>query len=322
MQKEGYETIYLAKEDVATVGIDPARALRIARDVYLAKFQNSVQYPPNATITLNDRDYSIAQPAWVTNQEYFGAIWQNVRHANYKKGFPTANGLVILNRRLTGAPLAILEGTYISQAAIGAAAGLCASLLAPESCHAVGLLGGSEQGIRCLKAVAASISGIKEISVYDAQDIAVDSIDGLAVNRTAAENVIKDADILILAEAQGPDTQLREIVQEGWLKKGCLILSAAGDSQLSSTVIEREIDACVIDDLQKYHALSHLLHGSYPQGFTALERIVAGETALRTDGKQTIFCCLLGLNICDIALAYDLYQRAKKENVGVTLEIF
>jgi len=62
-----------------------------------------------------------------------------------KLGLPTVMALVILNSTVTGAPLAIMDGTYLTDMRTGAAGGVAVKYLARRNAKTVAL---QEQGTR------------------------------------------------------------------------------------------------------------------------------------------------------------------------------
>ena len=73
-----------------------------------------------------------------------GIKWVNVHPDNRQHGLPTVMATILLNDPATGKPLAVMDGTYVTDMRTGAAGGVAAKYLA-KSVATVGLIGSGQQ---------------------------------------------------------------------------------------------------------------------------------------------------------------------------------
>ncbi len=86
---------------------------------------------------------------------------------NPSKGLPYLSGLMILNDRDTGAPLAIMDGSTLTALRTGAVGGVAIRHLSDPDSHSAGLIGCGVQGLHQL-AYASQVRPIRSCYLYDA----------------------------------------------------------------------------------------------------------------------------------------------------------
>ncbi|MDY0387270.1 MAG: hypothetical protein RBT65_09105 [Methanolobus sp.] len=97
-------------------------------------------------------------------QDIAGLKIVNVHPDNREKGLPTVMTVMVLNSIETGAPLAIMDGTHITNMRTGAAGGVAAKHLARPDSHVVGMVGTGGQARTQLLALS-EVLEIKEVKI-------------------------------------------------------------------------------------------------------------------------------------------------------------
>ncbi|HEX5414157.1 MAG TPA: ornithine cyclodeaminase family protein, partial [Chloroflexota bacterium] len=115
-------------------------ALRAAREAFAALANGGAKVPPRLHLS-TPGGTSLFMPAFQEGSSAVALKAVTVTAANPARGLPTVQGLVLLFDETTGAPLALLEGTYLTAARTGAAIGLAADLLARPDAATVALFG-------------------------------------------------------------------------------------------------------------------------------------------------------------------------------------
>ncbi|NMA65747.1 MAG: hypothetical protein GX957_05825 [Clostridiaceae bacterium] len=318
---EGKEILYLSGSDVAKIGILLATSIELAELSYREKAKGNIQNPPKAVICVKPECQLYAMPAMLENTTYFGMNWQS-RFIN-NATICSNTGLIELCRKPTGIPLAIIEDSIIDSLSQSAIAGICAKYLANEASKTVAIIGCGDRAANFLQGVKLSIPGLKTALVYDyctnRRDNWISKMEGskagdLKFERTGLENGVKRADVLITG-AVGQGLGGKAAIRPGWLKAGCLIVSTNQDQQFMEGTIYEEVDTIVTDDLAQYQDKKELFVRDIQAKPIDLVQYITGS-AEREREDEIIFCCLLGVSVINIMIAYDIFQRALGQGIG------
>jgi alanine dehydrogenase len=270
-------------------------------------------------------------PAYLEEQDITGVKIVNVHPDNPKKGLPTVMALVILNSTETGAPLAIMDGTYLTDMRTGAAGGVAVKHLARRSAKTVGFVGTGNQARTQLRAIneIIDIHEIKATSVSEKQTLAFKDDMELEIEcEITAKKSIKevcDCDILVTT------TPSREpIVMDEWISEGTHInaigADAPGKEEIDPRILKRA--RIVVDDIsQASH--SGEINVPFSKGllsekdiFCELGEVITGKKKARTNDTDITVFDSTGLAIQDVVTANMVYQKALEQKIGVKLQQF
>jgi alanine dehydrogenase len=270
-------------------------------------------------------------PAYLEEQDITGVKIVNVHPDNPKKGLPTVMGLVILNSTKTGAPLAIMDGTYLTDMRTGAAGGVAVKHLARRNSKTVGFVGTGNQARTQLLAIneIIDIREIKATSNSEKQTLEFkDDMELIIECEITAKKTIKevcDCDILVTTT---PSRQ--PIVMDEWILEGTHInaigADAPGKEELDPRILKRA--RVVVDDIsQASH--SGEINVPFSNGllsekdiFCELGEVIMGRKKARIRNSDITVFDSTGLAIQDVVTANMVYQNALKKNIGITLKQF
>ena len=241
--------------------------------------------------------------------------------------------LVHLYSTETGELLAVIEANRLGQIRTGATTGVAIRWMARKESRFVGIFGSGWQARTQLQAVC-QIRPIQQIQAFSRssprlQEFCKEMEKKLNIPCLAArtpQEIVEQADILITIT-----TSAAPVFSGAWLKDGTHI-DAAGANYL----IKRELDdiclarcsSIVVDSreqarLECGELLSSMVKGVLNwNGVLELGEVVAGRAAPRTDSSQITLFKSLGLALEDVAVAAEVYRRAKAENIGKILSSF
>jgi alanine dehydrogenase len=104
-----------------------------------------VQMPTKVYVSLPDGDFRTMM-AYIPDLEMACVKVVNVHPKNPEKhGLPTVMATIILIEPNTGRPLAIMDGTYLTNMRTGATGGIAAKYLARKNSKIVGMVGAGAQ---------------------------------------------------------------------------------------------------------------------------------------------------------------------------------
>lgn len=322
------EILYLNEGDVTEL-LDMPGALSVVEEAFLEHGMGRVQMPPKSYLYFPTGDLR-TMPAYLETAGIAGVKIVNVHPGNPEAGLPTVMAVVVLNSIETGAPLAVMGGTYLTDMRTGAAGGVAADRLARTDAAVVGMVGVGRQARTQLRAIC-EVRNIEAVRITDRSDASCerfrDDMKDLGCDITVMDGIrqVCDCDILVTT------TPVRDpIVADDWVRDGTHInaigADAAGKEELDPNILKRS--RIVIDDpAQAFHSGEvnvPLKLGIISEGdiYGTLGEIVAGIKPGRTDdGEITVFDST-GLAIQDVSTANHVYQQAVRKCIGTHLKLF
>lgn len=249
---------------------------------------------------------------------------------NYRQDLPSELGLLNLFDPRTGAPVAVLDGSGITEVRTGAMTAVGAKYLARPGSRTlghVGARGSAYWNVRLLD----SLFDFETIRVHSRRlesrtDFARRLSDDLGKEVVATDDwrsCVEGADIVVEASRlAAPEPLLRT----EWIKPGALVVPYGTMSavELSLTDIMSKI---VVDDwgqcaTGKFGALrAHVEAGRLTEAVLHAElgQIVAGLRPGRESDEETILFWHRGLSLSDIALGHAILAKAQALGIGQRL---
>lgn len=325
------QILWLNRKEVESL-LEMKGTLKVVEEAFRQHGLKKVQMPSKLYLYFRNHNGDLrTMPGYLEEQDVTGVKIVNVHPGNPKKGLPTVMALMILNSTETGAPLAIMDGTYLTDMRTGAAGGIAAKYLARKNSKTIGFVGAGNQARTQLAALneIMDIHEIKVTSTSEKQSLAFkEDMEKIAECDISPKSTIKevcDCDILVTT------TPSRDpIVMNEWIHEGTHInaigADAPGKEELDPLILKRA--RVFVDDIPQ---ASHSGEVNVPvsKGIFSVKDI-SGElgeviTGLKkarlNDSDITVFDST-GLAIQDIAAANLVYQKALESNVGTRLQQF
>ena len=247
-------------------------------------------------------------------------------HAKFPGGDPAIRGVLILHDLETGAPLAILESSYLTALRTGLAGALGADVLALPDAHCVAIIGAGVQG-RSQLAALRMVRKITSVQVFDsspeaAQEFALDPTcaDLIVAVADSVEGALPGADIAITSTwARQPFLFVRH-VHPG------LHITTLGPDQPGKCEVAAEVLAAarvVVDD-RKLAVEMGAVGGA---GLSAaaihaeLGEVIAGLRQGRKTLEQVTVFGSVGLAFQDLAAGWLAYNVALEMQLGRKIDL-
>jgi ornithine cyclodeaminase/alanine dehydrogenase-like protein (mu-crystallin family) len=241
---------------------------------------------------------------------------------NHHRSLPSHQGVIALFDEGDGAPLAVMDGTYITAIRTGGTAAVAARALARHDARVLAILGAGVQG-------ASHLETFPRVRDFDEIRIAsrdADKAASLASRHPRArvaktfEEAVRDADVVACC------TDAREpVIRREWLKTGAHVSSVGGtfgpevDPQIMST--SRVFVEWRGAATNAPPAGAHELQGMDIDKLTEVGEVLAGTRPGRTSQDEITVYKSTGHAVEDAATARLVYDRARAEGVGVTLPL-
>ena len=250
---------------------------------------------------------------------------------NYTVGLPSEMAILDLFDPETGAPLAVIDATAITDMRTGAMTALGAKYLARRDSRVLGHIGArgtAYWNVRLLD----RLFDFAAIRVHSRRPESRDAfaerlskdLDKPVIVTDDWESCVRGADIVVEASRL---PQPAPLLKTSWIAKGALVVPYGTMSavELSLTDI---MDKIVVDDwgqcrkglpfgALRAHVDSDRLNETNLHA--ELGQIVAGSKAGRERDDETILFWHRGLSITDIALGHAMLEKARALSIGQTL---
>ncbi len=320
--------LWLSEDEVAEI-LDMKLALAAVEEAFREHGLRQVQMPSKIYLQFEEGDLR-AMPAYLKRPGIAGVKIVNVHPGNPEKGLPTVMALLLLHDPKTGAVIAVMGATHLTDMRTGAAGGLAAKYLARKDSKVLGMVGAGRQAKTQLLAIS-EVLPIEEVKIASktlqaAKGFKAEMEEKLSCD-VRVESRIQDAcdcDVLVTT------TPVREpIIRDEWILPGTHInaigADAPGKEELDPRILKRA--KIIVDDLeQALH--SGEVNVPISKGLIKKEDIHSelGEVVLGRKGREsaeeiTIFDST-GLAIQDIATGSAVYRSALKRELGKKLPLF
>jgi len=251
-------------------------------------------------------------------------------YRNYERGLPSELALLNLFDPTTGAPVAIVDASDITDMRTGAVTAIGAKHLAKKGSKVLGHIGArgtSYWNVRLLD----SIFHFDEIRVHSRRPESREAfarqlehdLGKRVVVTSDWESCVRGADIVVEASRlEKPEPKLKT----AWISKGACVIPYGTMSAVELSLTEI-MDKMVMDDWGQARAgpfgalRAHVDTGRLSERnlHAELGQIVAGLKPGRERDDETTLFWHRGLSLSDIALGAAMLEKAKRLGIGQTL---
>jgi alanine dehydrogenase len=274
-----------------------------------------VQMPPKVYVTLPEGDFR-TMPAYLPSLSIAGVKIVNVHPGNPAKGLPTVMALTVILDIPTGAPIAVINATKLTDMRTGAAGAVACKYLSPKKEVVLGVVGTGKQAEAQVAAISRVLK-IRQIKIWGRNPEHIrkfaDRFMEYPCLSATVENVC-DCDVLVTTTpSRSP------IVRSEWIHEGTHInaigADAPGKEELDPALLKRS-QVFVDDPAQAVHSGEvnvPISQGVYRESDIAgtLGEVVIGKKQRRDKDAITIFDST-GLAIQDLAIAHIAMQHGRK----------
>jgi alanine dehydrogenase len=328
------KTLILSEEAVKKL-ISLEEVTDAVESAFRMKGLGHAQMPPKQYLFMNKYNGDLrTMPAYLEENDVAAVKVVNSHPENRKRhGLPTVMATIILIDPRTGAPKAIMGGTWITALRTGAAGAIAAKYLANPNPKTIGIVGAGTQARTQLMGLQLVFEKIEEVRVWDRNEkTALKYAEEMKSNYNQAfiysvkgiKEAVQGADIIVTA------TPSREpLVSAEWVDEGthinCIGADAPGKQELDPAILVKS--KIVVDNW------SQSCHGGeinvpLTKGIIKKEdvwgdicEIVAGLKPGRTSPDEITVFTSTGLAIQDAATANVAYQKALKQKIGEQVDI-
>jgi len=317
--------------------LDMKDVLKAVEEAFRLVGLGKVQMPPKMYLFFEKFNGDLrCMPSYVEDLALSAVKIVNVHMDNPEKhNLRSIMATILLIDPSSGAPIALLDGTHITDMRTGAASGVASKYLARKDSKTLGLIGTGFQARRQLQAILETFGSLELVRAFDRSrdasrrfiDKATESYGDRITSLEHVDNardVVEEMDIVVTC------TPSRlPIVKNDWVSAGqhfnCIGADAPGKHEIECEVMPRAKIA--IDD---WAQASHSGEINVPLSngticresiYANIGDIVAGKKPGRTSDEEITLFCSTGLAIQDAITAKLAYDLAIERKVGTELKM-
>jgi ornithine cyclodeaminase/alanine dehydrogenase len=322
------ELLYLSRSDVERVGLSMQAIIDAVEAVFREKGSGRTEMPPKPGIHPKPDAFIHAMPAFIPRMRSAGVKWVSGFPENHQRGLPYISGLLVLNDPETGVPLMVSDCTWITAMRTGAASAVAAKHLARKDSSVMGVLGCGVQGRSNLEAMRTAFPQLRRVLAFDIDREAMERFRAWAQARWPdlevtmspdPERAVKGAHIIITS---GPILKHpTPVIRDAWFEPGAFACPVDFDSYWTGEALTA-CDLFATDDVDQ---LAYYKTQGYfqqiPKTRIDLGQIVAGKESGRANEGQRIIAMNLGIALEDMAVAIQIFDRARERGIGTLLPL-
>lgn len=312
--------LYLSRADVERL-LDVDAMLDALGAAFVALSSGTTSVPPRIAARVPDLGLMGAMAGYLPGVALEVKL-VSVFPQNHHHGQPSHQGLIALFDEHNGAPLAVMDGAYITAIRTGGSAAVAARALAREDSKVLAILGAGVQGKSHLETFP---------RVRDFDEIRIASRDRGKAQELAQRHPRARVAESFEAAVRGADvvaccTDAREpVLRREWLKQGAHVSSVGG-------TFGHEVDPETISAGSLFvewrgaatnapPAGAHELQGIDTTRLTELGEVLTGSLPGRRSPNELTVYKSTGHAVEDAATARLVYDRARESRSGVELEL-
>jgi alanine dehydrogenase len=328
------KTLILSEKNVKKI-LSLAEVIDAVETAFKMKGLGHAQMPPKQYLFMKKYEGDLrTMPAYLEETDVVAVKVVNSHPQNRKRhGLPTVMAMILLIEPESGAPKALMGGTWITALRTGAAGAIAAKYLANPNPKIIGILGAGTQGRTQIMGLQLVFKTIEEVKVWDLNEKAAmkyaKEMQSMynQIKIVSTKNIAKavqGADIIVTATPSRKPLVFTEMVEEG-MHINCIGADAPGKQELDPNILLKS--KVVIDD---WSQSSHGGEINVPLAKGIIKEkdiwgdiceIVANLKKGRTSADEITVFASTGLAIQDAAAANVAYQKALKEKIGEQIDI-
>lgn len=324
----GREILYLTRDECVKAGPGIDEILGIVRETLIAHGKGEYEMPAKIGIHPFTEVFYHAMPAYVPSRLATGCKWIECYPQNPKKyDMPQTTGLLIMNDTMSGAPVAIMDATWITAMRTPAVTVLAAAALHPDA-ETFGMFGCGVQGEEHVRFVHRTLKKLKKIFVNDVRKNVAEEMVKKLKDEVPVEIVVCDSPEEMAKSCQVMSSATLIVqkpiaaVKDEWISKGQTILPCDLNTFWDPKT-QLRADKYIVDSSDEHELFAGM--GYFPDGLPKIHaqtgEVLAGLKSGRESADELIVCSNIGMSVFDVALGQAVMTRAFETGMGVKLPL-
>lgn len=304
--------------------------------------ENSFRDFDNGSVMLPDKISQIfdektqdrinCMPSTLLNKGVSGVKWVSVFPSNQMLGIRNVSGMVVLSSLKNGYPIAVMDGTAITDFRTAAVGATGVKYLSREDSTVIGFIGAGCQARAHLDSIKCVRPGINKCFVSAKTNESVDDF----INQESLkhpditfvgcgnnhEKAVENADIIVTATSCQSD-----LLKAKWIKKGATYIHVGGWEDEYN--VAKMADKIVCDSWESVKHRGQTICRMYKEGllkdqdiYADMNDIISGKKIGRENPEEFIYFNSVGLSFIDISFAEYVYKNLKDKNEKTMFDFF
>ncbi len=339
------EILVVSRREVEEL-LTPAATLQRVLDTFAWVGAGEVDQTNPVNLWVHDRTapgpeppfgYGVVQafPAHIRPLERAALKWLSSWSRNPLRDLPAISALDLVTDTDTGMPLALVDGTSVTNMRTGGHAAVGARFLARPDSSRLAIIGCGNEG-RTHLWLLAELFDVSHVALFDIHEAAAASFaaeisERLGIEATVAPTVeaaAADADITCVVT-----TAPRPVLMEPWVPSGAHVCAATGFRDVDAACARafdkwvvgwygRDLEWITGDEVGRIGGLAHgQLSGDDIHADIATEILQGRRPGRESAGERTIMTHM-GMPALDAACAALVYDLALEAGAGTWIEVF
>lgn len=316
-------TALISQEQVKRIFHDPNIAANLVEKVFYSYDANHVMLPTKISQIFDEKIQNRinCMPATLIDNKVCGVKWVSVFPENPQNGIKNVSGIIVLSEIEHGLPIAVMDGTEITNIRTAAVGGVALKYLARQNSEVIGFIGAGKEARAHLDSAIFSCLNLKKCYVSSRSESTVVAFIEEKKEKyphlefvncgNDFEKAVQPADIIVTATS----TQ-DELLKAVWIKQGATYIHVGGWEDEYKVV--DLADKIVCDDWECVKHRGQTLCRMYKTGrlkdadiYANLKDIITGNKPGRETDAEFIYFNSVGLAFIDIAFANYVYESLK-----------
>jgi len=323
--KMGKDLLYLSEAECRALPLKDEEIFDLTeRALVLYSAKQGVDMPAKIAIHPIKDTFYHAMPASIEEVSSAGIKWGCCYPDNRVNfGARQANAIMVYNDYLSGIPLAVMDGLYITEIRTPCVSFASAKYMARPGTKTFGMIGCGVQGREHVRIVCNTLKQVETIYIYDMFEDMMDKliadykpeVPAKIVKAKSIEEVIKSSEVVATATAI-PEKPAPQIKDE-WILKGQTFLLSDAHTLIEDVTVKRS-DKYTLDSIEQHELLEK--YGYYPYGLPKIHgeigEVCAGKITGREREDELIICNNIGMAVEDMMLLRVMFDRALETKAG------
>ena len=296
--------------------LDPHELLTALEEGFKALSADQLNVPPRNQ-AIAPKGVLVGMPAYMPNR-FMSVKLVSVFHEN----IPAHQAVITLFVSETGAPIAFMDGEYITALRTAAGAILSIKMLARKNIKTIAIIGAGVLGESHLKMIG-TLSGIEKIWIASRDITDAQALSARASNAGTADSVqqaVSNADVVCLCTSS-----LEPVIKAEWLKEGVHVTSVGyrpPGGELPRDLVENShvfVESKVAFSPPPVGSAE--LQGLDSDFGTELGEVLLNQKLGRRNEQETTIYKSMGHAMEDLVAANLVYEKAIEQGIGKRVEL-
>ena len=315
------DLLYLTRADVEGLGVTAREMTGMLSRLLKGLRSGASVNTPKRAINREDGRLYMSMLAASDDPPRFATKSLGLSPANAAKGLPSIGALICLHDSATGAPIAVMDGDWITGVRTAALSALAAQHLARPDAQVLSLIGTGVQG-SCHLQLFSELFPLTTVRILGRGRANIEKLAaeahalGLATEEPgSAQAAVEGADLVVSSVT--PTPELPRFLDPAWLAEGAFVSMVELARAWQVDRLAGRARVFTDDREQERQMADPLLEFSLIEG--DLAGLASGETPGRREASETIAFAFRGLAMGDLALAALCHEKALAAGVGTRL---